>query len=171
MKSVLFDRITIIVAVMIIFIVPNAFSLDNGEEMPAFSVVSGDGQILIHTDLSEKTVLLFYEDRSRTDLNRELKDYLKGQDFDREEVRTVSVVDCSNAGVFRKIWQNQLVDSSRKNGTTVFGDWNGVMKRDFRFASDTSTFAVIDPSGRVVYIRSGAVPASDFPTIRSFLVP
>lgn len=146
-------------------------ALETGDSVPSFSVVSGDGKILIQSDLIGKNTLLFYEDRSKMDLNEDLKDYLVDQGYSEDQTQLVVVADCSNAGLFKKIWQKQIMDESRKSGFTVYGDWNGNMKSVLKTASDTSTFFIVDPRGIVRFFMEGTVPDREFQKIHSTIYP
>ncbi len=144
-------------------------ALQTGDEVPGFSVVSGNGKILIREDLRGKTAILFYEDRSRLDENQELKDYIKGLSDGRDGILSVVVADCSDVGLFKKIWEDRLIDHSRKTGFSVYGDWNGRMGKSFAYGDDALAFLIIDTTGRVVYSNSGPVSSSEFGRIGEFL--
>lgn len=144
-------------------------ALQTGDEVPAFSVVSGSGKILIREDLRDKTVVLFYEDRSRLDENQDLKDYIKGQAAGKDGILSVVIVDCSDVGLFKRIWEDRLVDHSRKTGLPVYGDWNGRMRKSFAYGEDSLEVLVIDREGRIVYSKTGPVPSSEHDTIRELL--
>ena len=155
------------------FLIPflPAAAVDTGEVFPSFSVVSGDGKILIRPDLSGRNIFLFYEDRSRLDMNKDLKSYLINQDFNDREVRIIIIADCSRAGLRKKFWESQLVESSRRNGVTVYGDWNGRMKGSLSAPEETSSFYIIDTEGIVRYFKEGTVPEGEFQKIRDSIVP
>jgi len=154
----------------LLFLTVNSLTaLETGEEIPGFSVVSGKGRILIREDLRNKTTLLFYEDRSQMDMNQELKDYLTGLSLDSDENLAVIVIDCSDVGLLKKLWEERLRDHARRTGLNVYGDWNGKMKRSFFYDDDNSAFSVINPRGVVVYTAQGKIPASDFDRISGFL--
>lgn len=166
MKS---DRTVFFILVLLIIFSSSLFSLQPGDDVPGFSVVSGSGQILIRNDLNNKKIMLFYEDRSNMSLNQELKDYINTLSLDSENVLTVAVVNCSDVGLLKKIWEERLIDHSRKTGMPVYGDWNGNMKRKFQYKDESNNFLVIDERGTVVYSREGAVTASEFSHIRSLV--
>lgn len=145
------------------------FALQPGDEVPGFSVVSGSGQILIRNDLKAKTIMLFYEDRSQMSSNQDLKEYINSLSLDKNSVLTVAVVNCSDVGLLKKIWQDRLVDYSRKSGMPVYGDWNGNMKNKFNYKDESISFLVIDDAGKVVYSREGAIASSEFSRIGSLV--
>ena len=144
-------------------------ALQTGDEVPGFSVVSGSGKILIREDLRDKTVCLFYEDRSRMDENQDLKDYIKEQTAGNDNVLSVVIADCSDVGLFKKIWEDRLIDHSRKTGLSVYGDWNGRMKKSFSYGDNTLVFLVIDKDGSVVFSKSEPVSSGEFGKIRELL--
>ncbi len=144
-------------------------ALQPGDSIPSFSVASGMGQILIRDDLRDRKTLLFYEDRSSMSANGELKDYIKSLSLNREDVLTVVVVNCSDVGLLKKIWQERLIEYSRKTGMPVYGDWNGNMTDNFRYRGKSFSFLIVNEAGQVVYTREGTVPASEFPVITDLI--
>ena len=162
------------ITLLIIMIMTSAellSALETGDTIPSFSVVSGDGKILIQSDLIGKNTFLFYEDRSKMDLNKGLKSFLMEQGYSEDSIQLVFVADCSNAGLFKKIWQKQLRDESRKSGLTVYGDWNGSLKNILNTASDSSSFYIVDPRGVVQLIMEGFIPDREFQKIHSTVSP
>ncbi len=164
-------KVSLLTIALLLTAVSLTAALDTGDSLPPFSVVSGDGKILIDMDLIGKHTFLFYEDRSKMDMNEGLKSFLMAQGYSDEEVLFIVVADCSKAGVFKRVWQTQLEDASRKSGSTIYGDWNGRMKDSFRAADKTSSFYIIDPAGTVRYFREGVVPESEFQEINGIVSP
>jgi predicted transcriptional regulator len=144
-------------------------ALQTGDEVPAFSVVSGSGKILIREDLRDKTAVIFYEDRSRLDENQDLKDYVKGHMAGKDGVLSVIIVDCSDVGLFKRIWEDRLIDHSRKTGLPVYGDWNGRMRKSFSYGEDPLAFLVVDGDGRILYSKNGPVSSTEYAAIGEFL--
>jgi hypothetical protein len=169
MKKEVFMKIIkpqlLFLSLFFLFLSPSLFALQIGDAIPGFSVISGDGHILIRDDLLDKKGLIFYEDRSLMDINQDLKDYLKALNLDKNNIMTVVVVDCNDLGLFKKLWQDRLVDHSRKINLPVYGDWNGKMKDRFKLEDESSTFMVIDETGHVVYSQTGTIASSDFEQI------
>jgi hypothetical protein len=158
---------------MIFLFVPVCFfwALEPGEAFPSFAVVSGDGKILLNADLAGRNILLFYEDRTKLDMNQELKNFLRNKGYNDDFVRIVVIADCANAGLRKAIWENSLIDVSRKSGTTVYGDWNGRMKQAIHAASDTSSFYILNQEGVVQYCMEGVVPEREFEAIHTAVAP
>lgn len=146
-------------------------ALETGDSVPSFSVVSGDGKILIQSDLMGKNTLFFYEDRSKLDMNEGLKNFLVDQEYNEDSTQLVIIADCSNAGLFKKIWQKQLMDESRKLGLTVYGDWNGSLKNILKTDSDSSSFYIVDPQGVIQFFMEGSIPDREFQKIHSTISP
>lgn len=162
-------RPVILIMLLILLAGGSLSALQPGDVVPGFSVVSGTGQILIRDDLQDKKIVLFYEDRSQMNLNQELKDYISSLSLDKGSVLTVAVVNCSDVGLLKKIWEERLVDHSRRTGMPVYGDWNGNMKNGFRYKDEANSFLVIDESGKVVYSREGSVSPTEFSRIGSLV--
>ena len=164
-------KVYVVTIALLLITVSLTSALDRGDSIPPFSVASGDGKLLIDIDLIGKHTFLFYEDRSKMDMNEGLKSFLMAQGYNDEEVLFVVIADCSKAGVFKRVWQTQLVDASRKSGRTIYGDWNGRMKKSLQTADKTSSFYIIDPAGTVRYFREGVVPESEFQEINDIVLP
>ena len=164
-------RHSLIVTCLFILISTGLSALDTGEVFPSFSVVSGDGKILISPDLSGRTALVFYEDRNGMEANSSLKSFFQQQNLDDERVALVYIADCTDAGLRKRIWENQLKDSSRRTGVTVYGDWNGNLKRGLETSEGEVFFYLIDPDGIIRYFKEGTVPEGDFQEIQALLTP
>ncbi|MBU1276421.1 MAG: peroxiredoxin family protein [Proteobacteria bacterium] len=135
-----------------------AGSLAVGQAAPEFSVRSGDGQVLTLADLKGKVAVVFYEGRDQVEYGRALKDYLNrlfaAQPPDtRKSVVRVAVVDCSPANWLTKgFWADGLKEASQKEGLTVYGDWDGAMRRAYGLPEDGSSFLVVGPGGEIRYL-------------------
>lgn len=169
-KEVLMKLSRSVSLILILILIGSTLTaLQPGDDIPSFSVVSGSGQILIRDDLSARKIMLFYEDRSLMASNQDLKEYIKSLSLDSNNVLTVAVVNCSDVGLLKKIWEDRLVDYSRKSGMPVYGDWNGNMKNKFNYRDESTGFLIIDEAGKVVYAREGAIANSEFSRIGSLV--
>jgi len=162
-------RIVPVLLLLFVWFTVPGFSLQPGENIPGFSVVSGSGQMLIRNDIRDRKVVLFYEDRNQLDSNQSLKEYLDSLDLDRNSTMQVVIVDCSDVGLFKKLWEDKLEDYSRKSRLSVYGDWNGKLKESFSFQDKDSNFLIIDASGTVIYKGTGEIASREFSVISNLL--
>jgi hypothetical protein len=141
------------------------------EQAPAFSVTSGEGKTLHLADLPGKVVLLFYEKRKQVELNRPLKKELS-RFYEALPVQTraqlarVAVVDCASASwPFKGLWQDGLQEASLKEGLTIYGDWDGEMRKNYNLPEDQPSFLVLGPRGQILFRAVGPIGPERFPAI------
>lgn len=140
---------------------------------PAFSIVSGDKQVLTLGQLKGKVVVLFYEAKNAIEQNRKLKDALnvfydrQPQDI-KNDIARVGVIDCQGV-LFKGAWEAGLRDHSVKEGVTVYGDWDGKMAEDYVFKKDGSNVIVVDKKGMIRYRASGPLKDEDISSIEKLL--
>lgn len=146
-----------------------------GSAAPAFSVADGN-EIQLHShQLKGKVVVGFYETRETSDKNNALKNMLNVfyKQAERENpalVFKLAVIDATSANAFtRWIWRKKMRGKSEEIKITVYGDWDGKMKRSFGFPEDESTFLIIDKKGIIRYVYSGLVPQSEYTKIKEII--
>ena len=141
-----------------------------------FIVTSGDKRTCDLPSIKGKLVVIFYESKSAVKKNGPLKDLLKAFFQDQpEEVRrqvvSLPVIDCSHAfyGV-RHFWERALIENSRIEGVTIYGDWDGKMGKDMALKEGDSNFMVVDKSGVVRLHLSGKIGPDAYEGIKSLLL-
>ena len=129
-----------------------------GQAAPDFKVSSGDEQALALDGLEGKVVVVFYEGKDQVEYSRTLKQDLN-RFFDEQPpeiqklVKRVPVVDCSPANWFTKgFWADGITEAGKKEGLTVYGDWDGDMRRAYGLPEEASSFLVVGPGGKIRYL-------------------
>jgi len=146
-----------------------------GQPAPAFQVKSGDNQPLTLDMVKGKVIVLFYENKDVVKKNKELKNQLKKYYQDapaalQNQVFRLVVINCTSAILpTLPIWKSKLREGSRKEGLTIYGDWDGNMLSSYRMASEDSNFLIIDHNGIVRYATTGLVPSERIPEIKDLL--
>lgn len=166
-----------LMALCLLWALPTA-ALEVGQSAPAFTVQSGDEKALDSASLKGKAVVLFYEARDAVEKSRPLKDELnifyKAQPPELQgRVVRLAVVDCSGASwPFKGLWRDGLIEASKKEGITVYGDWDGKMRAAYGLPEDGSSFLVIGPSGEVLYLARDAakVEGKEFQKVQDAIV-
>jgi len=154
---------------------PSASAELLGKEAPFFKVISGDGKELTLDMVQGKVVVIFYETKEVAEKNRELKKslgkFFRQQKTDIASLLTpVSVIDCSAAfWPVTRIWKSKLVENSKREGVTIYGDWDGSMRSDYRMQENESNIVVLDTAGRVRYFKSGKVETAGIDEIKELL--
>jgi len=147
----------------------------SGKAAPDFLVVSGDDQRLSLDMLRGRVVVLFYESRHALEKNFPLKKELtriyQAQPASlRRDVFPLVVIDCSEASrTTAPIWKSKLTQSSRREGFTIYGDWDRKMSTDYRMKPADSNFLIIDQEGIVRYAASGKVDPQHFTPITELI--
>jgi len=144
-----------------------------GNVAPPFKVISGDNKILTLGDIKNKVAVLFYEAKSAIEQNRGLKNSLNafydGQpDSVKKDIVRIGVINCQGV-FFRGAWEEGLRDNSKKEGITVYGDWDGEMSADYRAKEGSSNVIIIDRKGVIRYYNSGQVEDRDISMIEELL--
>lgn len=146
-----------------------------GKKAPSFKIVSGDGKELTLDKVKGKIAVIFYETREVVEKNRELKRSL-GTFFRQQAAETpdllipVSVIDCSSAfWPLTGIWKSKLVENSKRERVTIYGDWDGSMRSDYKMQENESNIVVLDTTGTVRYFKSGKVDTAGIDAIKELL--
>lgn len=150
-----------------------AQELPAGNPAPYFKVLSGDNEELSLDDIKGKAAVVFYETRGTVEKNRQLKDELnKFYDAQTEEVRKsilrIPVINCKGV-FFTDIWKNNLKQSSRKEGFTIYGDWDGKMFLAYGIRDNDSNLIIIGRDGKVKYFFAGRAGKEESRRIKDLL--
>jgi peroxiredoxin len=138
---------------------------------PDFTVTSGDDKSISLEDVRNKTVLCFYETKDTENVNAELKrriEELYNADFDYYSARLciLGVADCTASNILvKKIWQSALIKKSNGKNYTIYGDWNGKMRTDFKFMKGNANFIIIDAKGAIRFRSIGLITNAEIDQI------
>jgi predicted transcriptional regulator len=138
-----------------------AGEISQGAHLPSFTVRTGEGKTISSDSLAGKYVVIFYEPKEKTDLNRPIKTRLNVL-YDslhspiKEQVVRFPVVDCSWAfWPFTGIWESELEKNAKREGMDIWGDWNGAFRREFGFEENEIYLVIIDNHGTVLFCQKG----------------
>jgi hypothetical protein len=147
----------------------------SGKPAPYFQVESGDNQALSLDMVRGKVIVLFYESRNVIRKNIELKNELKrlyrAQPANiQNDIFRLVVIDCSEAyWPTTPIWKSKLQEHSRKEGFTIYGDWNQRMLADYHLKPGESNFLIIDKQGVIRYVAARKIENGQFEKIKGLL--
>jgi len=147
----------------------------SGKPAPNFLVESGENKKLSLDMIRGKVVVVFYESRNVTRKNLALKNELKRlyqeQPADiKNNIFRLVVIDCSEAHwPTTPIWKSKLTEHSRKEGFTIYGDWNQRMLTDYQLQPDESNFLIIDKNGIIRYSAASKVENGQIEKIKNIL--
>lgn len=146
-----------------------------GTDAPPFRVKSGDDKELTLDMIKGKAIVIFCETKDVVEKNRQLKDELNK--FYNDQPKTVKelivrlpIINCSGAfWPFTGIWKSKLKENSKKEGMTIYGDWNGKVFSDYKMKDNESNVVIIDKKGIIRYIASGKVGDEGINKIKELL--
>jgi len=153
-----------------------AESLIVGTQAPFFKVKSGDDKELTSLMIKGKVTVIFYETKEVVEKNRQLKDELKKfyneqSDTVKEFIVRLPIINCSGAfWPFTYIWKSKLKENSKKEGITIYGDWDGKMFSDYKMKDKESNVVIIDRKGIIRYIIFGKVEDREINKIKELLI-
>lgn len=146
-----------------------------GFEAPYFRVQSGDDRELNLEMIKGKVIVIFYETKDIVENNQRLKTELNKLYYEqtgivKDVLVRLPIVDCSSAvWLFRGIWKRRIREHSKREGVTIYGDWEGKMSSDYRMKADVSNVVIVDKSGRIRFFTSGEVRAEDISNVKELL--
>jgi predicted transcriptional regulator len=80
------------------------------------------------------------------------------------------VINCSSAfWPISEIWKSKLREDTKKEGLTVFGDWDGKMLSAYRMKEKESNFVIVDKKGIIRYFFSGKIEDNEIAKIKGLL--
>jgi alkyl hydroperoxide reductase subunit AhpC len=180
MKAIKMNKTAILIITAIflgIFFTAISFaeSLKIGTEAPSFEVKSGNDKILTLDMIKGKVTVIFYETKGVVEKNRKLKDelnkfYDEQPDAIKELIVKLPFINCSSAfWPFTGIWKSKLRENSKKEGMTIYGDWDGKMFSDYKMKDKESNVVIIDKKGIIRYFVSGKVEDKEINEIKELL--
>ena len=147
-----------------------------GSAAPYFRVQSGDDKELTLDMIRGKVAAIFYENKDIVDANKRLKDelnklYFEQTDALKDVLVRLPVIDCSEAfWPFLGIWKRRLREYSKKEGVTIYCDWEGKMSSDYKMKADVSNVVIIDKDGRIRFFSSGEVKDEEISGVKKLLI-
>jgi len=169
----IFGRLFVSAVVLFSAILAHAAGLKTETPAPAFKVISGNNEKLALDDIRGKVAVIFYETKNTTEKNRPLKDELNRfydmqPDRAKKLILRVPVINCKGV-FFTRVWKNDLKENSKKEGITIYGDWDGKMFFSYGIQDKESNLIIISRSGIVKYSSAGRVEEKDFGRIKDLL--
>lgn len=146
-----------------------------GTVAPFFRVKSGEDKELTLDMIKGKVIVIFYETKDVVEKNRQLKDELNK--FYNDQPKTVKelivrlpIINCSSAfWPFAGIWKSKLNENSKREGITIYGDWDGKMFSDYKMKDKESNVLIIDKKGIIRYTVFGKVEDKEISEIKELL--
>jgi hypothetical protein len=147
-----------------------------GSAAPYFRVQSGDDKTLTLDMIKGKVAVIFYQNKDILDANKRLKDelnklYYQQTDALKDVLVRLPIIDCSHAfWLFRGIWKRRLREYSKKEGVTIYCDWNGKVSSDYKMKAGMSNVVIIDKGGRIRFFTSGEVKPEEINGVKELLI-
>lgn len=128
-----------------------------------FSLEETSGQTRSLGAVRGRVVVVFYEDREHTELNRDFKMNLHQFVQDNHlgsQMTTYAVANTGGIGdgVIRDMARTAIRAIASQYGIQILLDWDGLLQRaPFSFRDDEANLALIDRQGRIRWRHAGAV--------------
>lgn len=135
-----------------------------GSMRPAGRVHDADDRALDLRSINGKPILVLYEDKDSAKVNEALKADLsrlaKGDRY-RTAVALVPVADVQSFDFWpvRGFVKDAIRSESKKQGATIYCDWDGSLQRAAGFKRGTSSVMLVGRDARVLFAHEGALPA------------
>lgn len=134
-----------------------------GALRPAGRVQDAEDRTLDLRAINGKPILVLYEDKDSAKVNDALKADLsrlaKGDRY-RTAVALVPVADVQSFDFWpvRGFVKDAIRSESKKQGATIYCDWDGNLQRAAGFRRGTSSVMLIGRDARVLFAHEGALP-------------
>ena len=134
-----------------------------GSLRPAGRVYDADDHTLDLRSINGKPILVLYEDKDSAKVNEPLKLELarlaKGDRY-RTAVALVPIADVQSFDFWpvRGFVKDAIRGESKKQGATIYCDWDGNLQRSAGFKRGTSSVMLIGRDARVLFSHEGALP-------------
>lgn len=98
------------------------------------------------------------------------KFYNEQPDTVKEFIVRLPIINCSSAfWPFTGIWKSKLKENSKKEGMTIYGDWDGKMLTDYKMKDKESNIVIIDRKGVTRYFAFGKIEDKEIIKIKELL--
>jgi predicted transcriptional regulator len=144
-----------------------------------FSLEETSGQTRTMAAVRGRVVILFYEDREHTELNRDFKENLHRFILDNQlqpQTTTYAIANTGGIadGVIRDMARTAIRAFAGQYGIQILLDWDGVLQRaPFSMAPADANVALCDRQGRIRWRHTGAIGETErrsfFRTLRQLL--
>ena len=144
-----------------------------------FSLEETSGQTRTMSSVRGRVVVIFYEDRAHTDLNRDFKMNLYRFVQDNAlapQMTTYAVANTGGVqdGVIRDMARTAIRAIAARYGIQILLDWEGLLQRaPFSFRDAAANVALVDRQGRIRWQHAGAIGETErrsfYATLRRLL--
>jgi hypothetical protein len=137
-----------------------------GSLRPGGRVHDADDHALDLRAINGKPILVLYEDKDSAKVNEAFKADLsrlaKGDRY-RSAVALIPVADVQSFDFWpvRGFVKDAIRSESKKQGATIYCDWDGNLQRAAGFKRGTSSVMLIGRDARVLFAHEGALPTED----------
>ena len=125
-----------------------------------------DGHPFDSEKLKGKVTVIFYVDPDKKALNEEIAEALKAKAYDRENYRSVAVINIAATWLPNFAVSTALKSKQKKYPDTLYvKDLHKKGVETWHVADDDANFLITSKDGTVLYAYSGKIPQSEWPRI------
>lgn len=145
-----------------------------GAVLPAAQVVDSDGRSFDLRSVRGRPILVVYEDKDSAHINDPFKaelGRLARTGSYRTTVALVPVADVRHYDYWpvRGFVKDAIRDESKKQGTSIYCDWNGDFSRALSLQPGTSSIILFGRSGNVLFAKAGRLSPGEIQRVITLL--
>jgi len=145
-----------------------------GAQLPSAQVVDSDDRRFDLGSTRGRPVLVVYEDKESAHVNDAFKEELARLARDGRYKSSVSLVPVADVRRYdywpvRGFVKDAIRDESKKQGTSIYCDWNGDFSRKMSLQTGTSSVVLFGRSGRVLFAKAGQLTAGEIREVVALL--
>lgn len=146
-------------------------ALQIGSPLPELTLSGDDGGKLDESAFSSNTLrgkvhVIFYVDPDEKDLNNPLSEALKAENFDKEHVASVAIINMAATWLPNFAIASSLQSKQEQYPDTLYV--KDLVKKGvgvWAIADDESDIIITDKAGKVIYLHQGRVPDETIPSV------
>ncbi len=131
-----------------------------GDAAPNARLEDVDGRVVELKQFKGKPILIVYEDKESAEQNSELKKELsklaKGERY-KSTMAIAAIADVSAYDFWpaKGFVKDAIREESRKQGTTIYCDWNGAFRTRYKMRQGVSNVVLVAKNGHIAFASEG----------------
>ena len=129
-----------------------------------------DGAAWSSASVKGAVYMIVYVDPDEKDLNEELTQSLKKENFDHEKFRSVAIINMKATWKPNAIISSMLESKQKEFPDTIYvKDYEGVLVKEWGLTDDNYDVVLFDQTGRVLYRKDGKLDGKEIASFISLI--
>ena len=129
-----------------------------------------DGTAWSSASVKGAVYMIVYVDPDEKDLNEELTQSLKKENFDHEKFRSVAIINMKATWKPNAIISSMLESKQKEFPDTIYvKDYEGVLVKEWGLTDDNYDVVLFDQTGRVLYRKDGKLDGKEIASFISLI--